>query len=99
MTDAAALDAAASALAGQAGTIPGLLDRALARSGVDVWQGPAQEDLADDLVRLRGVLRSAAGELSGIAARLRAEAATARAAEERAASAAAPAGAGRRRVY
>lgn len=69
------LDAAAAALAEQAGIVPGLLDRAIARSGVDVWQGPAQERLADDLVRLRSILRGAADDLNALASRLRAEAA------------------------
>jgi len=69
------LEAAAAAFAEQAGIVPGLLDRALARCGVDVWQGPAQERLADDLVRLRSVLRGASDELAAIASRLRAEAA------------------------
>jgi hypothetical protein len=78
VTDPAALDAAAAALAGQAGIVPGLLDRALARSGVDVWQGPAQEELQDELVRLRGVLRGVSSELYDVAARLRAEAAAQR---------------------
>jgi hypothetical protein len=76
MTDPAdldRLDAAAAALAAQAGTLPALLDRAVARSGVDVWQGPAQEHLADELARLRGILRTAADELYGLAARLRAQ--------------------------
>jgi hypothetical protein len=91
MSDAATLDAAAATLAEQAGALPGLLDRAVARSGVDVWQGPAQEHLSDELARLRGVLRTASGELSDVAARLRADAAALRAAEE-------PVHAGMRRV-
>ena len=69
------LDAAAAALAEQARVVPGLLDRALARSGVDVWQGPAQESLSDDLLRLRTTLRSVSDELAALASRLRAEAA------------------------
>jgi len=69
------LEAAAAVLAEQAGIVPGLLDGALARCGVDVWQGPAQERLADDLLHLRSVLRGAADDLAAVAARLRAEAA------------------------
>jgi hypothetical protein len=95
VTDPDALDAAAAALDVQAGTLPGLLDRAVARSGVNVWQGPAQEHLADELVRLRGVLRTAASELSGVAVRLRGEAAAARAAAAPPASRAVPVGARR----
>jgi septal ring factor EnvC (AmiA/AmiB activator) len=88
MSTPAALDAAAAELAGQAAVLPGLLDRAVARSGVDVWQGPAQQDLAGELARLRGALRGAAGELSALAVRLRAEAASIRAEEARLAAAA-----------
>ena len=69
------LDAAAAALAEQARVVPGLLDRALARSGVDVWQGPAQARLSDDLLRLRATLRSVSDDLGHLAGRLRAEAA------------------------
>lgn len=78
MTDPAALDAAAAALVAQAGAMPRLLDRALARSGVNVWQGPAQAHLADDLATLRRALGAAADELYAVAARLRAQAAAAR---------------------
>ena len=74
------LDAAAAVLAEQARVVPGLLDGALARCGVDVWPGPAQERLADDLLRLRRALRDAADDLAYVAARLREEAAAARAA-------------------
>ena len=84
MSNAAAFEAAASALDGQAGILPGLLDRAVARNGVDVWQGPAQADLAGELSRLRGALRTAAGELRGVASSLRADAARIRAEEARA---------------
>ncbi|HEU0131771.1 MAG TPA: hypothetical protein VFQ85_12355 [Mycobacteriales bacterium] len=79
MVDPAALDAAATALAGQAEGLPGLLDAARAGNGVNVWQGPAQEALADDLVLLRARLRLAADELLAVAASLRADAARVRA--------------------
>jgi hypothetical protein len=90
------LDAAAAALAEQARVVPGLLDRALARSGVDVWQGPAQERLLDDLRGLRSVLRVAADELAFLATRLRAEAEEARLAQARASAAAAASATDRR---
>ena len=74
------LEVAAARLDGEAAGLGEVLNPPIARAGLDVWEGPAQRRLWEDLeswsLRLRGAagdLRSTAGGLRAEAARIRAE--------------------------
>lgn len=82
MPTPAQLDAAAASLRLQARGLPELIDPPIARAGCDVWQGPAQVQLWDQLRWWRQRLERAADELASTAGRLEDEAGRIRAAEE-----------------
>ena len=82
MPTPAQLEAAAASLRRQAHGLPELIDAPLARAGCDVWQGPAQVQLWDQLRWWQRRLGSAAEELTATAVRLEDEARRLRAALE-----------------
>lgn len=75
------LEAAAARLRTQARGLPELVDAPIARAGCDVWQGPAQAQLWNELHWWRQRLVRAAEELSATAYRLEEEAERIRASE------------------
>lgn len=77
--DPGQLEAAAARLDGEAAGLGDVVDPPVARAGLDVWAGPAQIRLWDDLQGWRHRLRGAASDLRSTAGGLRAEAARIRA--------------------
>lgn len=69
--DAAAAEDLARRLEAEARTLPDLLDGVAARTGMDVWRGPAADAFAADVRRWRSRLDAEGSALLAVARRLR----------------------------